>query len=92
MRQIVSILHSFSIQGSPPLLETYHTVVIHVHFVKELVELGTGYRETSSSKCRLQLTLVKFAVVIAIDAFKELPELPLGVFNEDLELCDAASA
>ncbi len=86
------MLYSFSMQGSPPLLETYHTVVIHVHFIEELVELGTGYRETSSSECRLQFALVKLAVVIAINAFEELPELPLGVFDEDLEFCDAGSA
>lgn len=63
--------------------------MIYIHLVEELVEFGAGDGETSSSECRLQLSLVEFAVVIAVNTFKKLPELLLGMFNKDLELCIA---
>jgi hypothetical protein len=77
--------------NSPPLFEAYRAVVVGIHFFEELVELGVGNGEAGSSKGGLQLALVEFPVVIAVDAFEELPELLLGMFDEDAEFCQAAS-
>ena len=60
--------------------------MVDIHFVEELVELGAGDRETSSSERQLQLVLVEFAVVIAIDALEELPKLLFRMLHKDLEL------
>jgi len=65
--------------------------MVGIHFFEELVELGTGDGEAGSSKGGRQLGLVEFPVVIAVDAFEELPELLLGVLDEDSEFWNGTS-
>jgi hypothetical protein len=70
----------------PPFSKVYNTIVVRVDVVEEVVEARVGDGQTGADKGSAQLVLVEVAIVVAVYALEELPELSFGLIDEFAEL------
>lgn len=70
----------------PPLLKADDTVPIGINLGEELIELRIWHSKSSARKGGLELALVQLAILIPVDAFEEIPQLFLRLFDKDSEL------
>lgn len=65
--------------------------MIAINLIKEVGKLRFGDVKVCLLECQSQLLLVKFAVMIPVNALEHLPQLFLSALDKSAKFCQRAS-